>query len=36
MLRVLLKVTDKGDFDWLESGSCDAGWQVARYAENVG
>jgi hypothetical protein len=32
MLRVLLKVTDKGDYDWVECGSCDAGWQVPHYA----
>jgi hypothetical protein len=36
MLRVLLKVTDKGDYDWVECGSCEAGWQVAHYAESVG
>ncbi len=36
MLRVLLKVTDKGDYDWVECGSCDAGWQVPHYAESVG
>ncbi len=34
--RVLLKVTDKGDYDWVECGSCEAGWQVAHYAESVG
>ncbi len=32
MLRVLLKVTDKGDYDWVQCGSCDAGWQVPHYA----
>jgi hypothetical protein len=36
MLRVLLKVTDKDDYDWVERGSCDAGWQVPHYAERVG
>jgi hypothetical protein len=36
MFRVLLKVTDKGDYDWVECGSCDAGWQVAHYVESVG
>ena len=36
MLRVLLKVTDKGDYDWVECGGCEAGWQVAHYAESVG
>src|SRR4029450_2546949 len=35
MLRVLLKVTDKGDYDWVECGSCEAGWQVAHF-ESVG
>ena len=34
MLRVLLKVTDKGDYDWVECGACDAGWQVPHYAES--
>jgi hypothetical protein len=32
VLRVLLKVTDKGDYAWVECGSCEAGWQVAFYA----
>jgi len=36
MLRVLLKITDKGDYDWVECGSCEAGWQVPHYAESVG
>jgi hypothetical protein len=36
MLRVLLKVTDKGDYDWVACGSCNAGWQVPHYAESVG
>ena len=36
VLRVLLKVTDKGDYDWVECGACDSGWQVAHYAESVG
>jgi hypothetical protein len=35
MLWVLLKFTDKGDYDWIECGSCEAGWQVAHYAESV-
>jgi hypothetical protein len=35
MLRVLLKVIDKGDYDWVECGACEAGWQVAHYAESV-
>jgi threonine dehydrogenase-like Zn-dependent dehydrogenase len=35
MLRVLLKVTDKGDYDWVECGSFDGRWQVAQYAESV-
>ena len=33
VIKVLLKVTDKGDYDWVECGSCDAGWQVPHYAE---
>ena len=36
MLGVLLKVTDKGDYDWVECGSCEACWQVPHYAERVG
>ena len=36
MLRVLLKVTDKGEYDWVECGSCEVGWQVPPYAESVG
>jgi len=34
-LRVLLKITDKGDYDWVECCSCEAGWQVPHYAESV-
>jgi len=29
-------VTDKGDYDWVECGSCEAGWQVPHYAESIG
>jgi hypothetical protein len=36
MLRVLLKVTDKGDYDWVECGACETGWQVPHNAESVG
>ena len=36
MLRVLLKVTDKGDYDWVEWGACDTAWQVPHYAESIG
>jgi hypothetical protein len=36
MLRVLLKVTDKGDYDWVECGGCEAGWQVPHFAESAG
>lgn len=32
MLRALLKATDKGDYYWVECGSCDAGWQVPHYS----
>ena len=35
-LRLCLRVTDKGDYDWVECGSCDCGWQVPHYAESVG
>jgi hypothetical protein len=36
VIKILLKVTDKGDHDWVECGSCEAGWQVVHYAESVG
>jgi hypothetical protein len=36
VIKVLLKVTDKGDHDSVECGSCGAGWQVPHYAESVG
>jgi hypothetical protein len=36
MIRVLLKVTDKEDYDWVECGGCGSGWQVSHYAESVG
>ena len=36
VLKLPLKVTDKGDYDWVECGSCEAGWQVSHYAESVG
>jgi hypothetical protein len=32
VLEVLLKLTDKGDYDWCECGSCGAGWQVPHHA----
>jgi hypothetical protein len=35
VLRVLLKVTDKGDYAWVECGSCEAGWQVPFYAGSI-
>ena len=37
LLRVILKVKDgAGGYWWVECGSCEAGWQVAHYAESVG
>ena len=36
VIKVLLKVTDKGDYDWVECGGCGSGWQVPHYAESVG
>ena len=37
VLRVLLKITDKGDYAWTECNSCGAGWQVPYYAaESMG
>jgi hypothetical protein len=27
VIKVLLKVTDKGDYDWVECGGCGSGWQ---------
>ena len=37
VLRVLLKVTPGlgGGYSWVTCGACDAGWQVADYAESV-
>ena len=32
VLRVLLKITEDG-YDWVECGSCAAGWQVPHYVE---
>ena len=28
VIKVLLKVTDRGDYDWVECGGCGVGWQV--------
>ena len=36
MLRVLLKVIDKGAYDWVTCNACDYSWQVPHYAESVG
>ena len=36
VIKVLLKVTDKGDYAWTECNSCGAGWQVPYYTESVG
>jgi hypothetical protein len=36
VIKILLKISDKGDYDWVECGSCEAGWQVPHYAESVG
>jgi hypothetical protein len=36
MIKILLKITDKGDYDWVECGSCEAGWQVPHSAERSG
>jgi hypothetical protein len=32
VIKILLKITDKGDRDWVECGACDASWQVSHYA----
>jgi hypothetical protein len=34
-LRLLLRVTDKDDYWWVQCASCETGWQVPRYAESV-
>jgi hypothetical protein len=31
VLKVLLKVMNKGDCDWVECGACGAGWQAPHY-----
>jgi hypothetical protein len=37
VLKVLLKVKPGagGGYDWVECGSCGAGWQVPYFAESV-
>jgi hypothetical protein len=35
MLRAVLRVTDKGDYDWVECNACDYAWQVPHF-ESVG
>lgn len=36
MLRAVLRVVDKGEYDWVECNACDYAWQVPHYAESVG
>jgi hypothetical protein len=36
MLRVVLRVTPKDGYDWVECNACDIGWQVPYFAESVG
>jgi hypothetical protein len=33
ILRVLLKVTPKEGYSWVECGACGFGWQVLDFAE---
>jgi hypothetical protein len=33
VLRVLLKVSPSDGYSWVQCSGCDAGWQVADYAE---
>jgi hypothetical protein len=33
ILRALLKITPKDGYAWVECGGCQAGWQVADFAE---
>jgi hypothetical protein len=33
VIRVLLKITPKEGYSWVECGNCDTGWQVPHYAE---
>lgn len=36
-LKVLLKVSERDDYDWVQCSACDTGWQVPHYAaESVG
>jgi hypothetical protein len=35
MLRAVLRVVDKGEYDWVECNACDYAWQVPHYAESV-
>jgi hypothetical protein len=38
VLKILLKVKPglRPGYSWVECGACDAGWQVAHFAERVG
>jgi len=36
VIKVLLKVTDEENYDWIECGGCGGGWQVVHYAKSVG
>jgi hypothetical protein len=36
VIKVLLKVTDKENYDWVECSGCWGCWQVLHYAESVG
>jgi hypothetical protein len=35
ILRALLKITPKDGYAWVECGGCQAGWQVADFAEVI-
>jgi hypothetical protein len=35
-LKVLLKVSERDGYWWVECGSCECGWQVPFYAESIG
>jgi hypothetical protein len=36
MLRAVLRVVDKGSYDWITCNACDYSWQVPHYVESVG
>jgi hypothetical protein len=34
-LKILLKVSERDGYDWVECAGCDTGWQVPHRAESI-